>query len=60
VSDKTSGSDDYKPQKATPTPIEQKVGWTPEPVWKVQEKRKISCPCCELNPRTSSLSKSIY
>jgi hypothetical protein len=34
--------------------VEQELGWAPELVWMIW-RRKISCPCHDLNPASSSL-----
>jgi hypothetical protein len=39
----------------TPVPIDKEVEWTPRASLGISEKRKISCPCQDSNPGSSSL-----
>jgi hypothetical protein len=47
------------PGKELPVPIEQEAGWAPRAGLSAVEKRKLSCPCRDLNPGSPAGSPSL-
>lgn len=48
----------FQPQRKDPERNDLKAEWASEPVWAFWENRKISYPCRESNPRSSSQKRS--